>query len=123
MTTQVSQPLSNAEQVFKDLVWDPLIAAGEGALFTAIPVLNAPVLGAIDDGVIKLVSGWLFDQLRLLMDVTAIQLKNSAHQSAYESASEQLAVIADEQGVTSDAYVEARKTALADLARFTRLSQ
>lgn len=121
MTDSISKPLTEAEKLFKQLVWDPVIASGEASLFLAVPILNAPVLGTLDNAVIQEISQWLFNQFRLFMDVTAIPLLNSAHQATYDRASEELSILADEKGVDSDEYLQARDRALADLSQFTRL--
>lgn len=121
MTTQGFRPLTQAEQIFHDLVWQPMIQAGESWLETEVPALNLPVLKQIDEGVIGLVADWAFAQLCLFVDVTAIKLVNAAHQSAYDRASLELAVIAQEKGINSNEFKTARAAATAALVQFTRL--
>jgi hypothetical protein len=113
--------LTTAEQIFKDLVWTPAILAGETWLEAEVPALNLPGLKQLDEEAIKALSNWLFSQVVLVIDIETIQLVNSEHQSAYDKASEALAVIAEENGVKSDEYKKAQSAALAELSRFTRI--
>lgn len=121
MSTGVTKTLSAAEQIFRDLVWTPVINAGEASLFLAFPALDAPVIGAVDKEIISLASDWAFNQLTLFMDITTIKLLNSAHQAAFDTASENLEVIAYDKGITSQEFIDARAVALSDLSKFTEL--
>ncbi len=112
-------PLSEAEQIFKSLIWDPLVLSGEASLFLAIPVLNTPILRKIETALIHKLSDWLWDQIRLLIDIEAIRLVNSEHQVAFANASLKLRVIALEKGIDSDEFKQARDSAARDLAKFT----
>ena len=122
MSESVSRPLTVAEQIFHDIIWNPLIMAGETALFTWAPILNAPVLGDIDKGVISVVSDYLFSQLVLFVDVTAIKFIDPAHQSAYDSASEALKIIAQEKGITSAEFLAAQAAAIKAMQSFVHLN-
>lgn len=121
MTTSVNAPLTKAEELFKTLIWDPMILAGESALFAAVPVLDAPILGTIDKAAINAASNWLYGQFVLLTDITTIKLLNSEAQTVFQNASELLAVIEIEKGIGSPEYAQAHATALADLSKFTRV--
>lgn len=123
MTTSAYAPLTQAQQIFKDLIWNPLIRAGETYIEGAVPALALPVLKQLDEGAINAISDWLFNQIVLVMDVTAIKLVNQAHQTAYDRASLELAIVAQEKGVTSDEFKKARDLAAAALAKFTQLPQ
>lgn len=123
MTTQVNPTLSAVEQVFKDVIWTPLIMAGETALFTYAPILDAPVLGEIDKELISLGSDWLFNQFIIFVDVTTIKFKNSEAQTAYDSASIQLQIILHSEGIDSDAYQQALQSAVTAQIALTRVSQ
>lgn len=100
-----------------------MIEAGEVWIEGAAPVLAAPVLKQLDEAAIGAVTDWVFNQLVLIIDIAAIKLINSAHQSAYDSASLQLAVIAQEKGITSDAFIQARKTAALAMSAFTEFGK
>ncbi len=120
MTTVAFRPLTTAEQIFKDLVWDPGIAAGELALETAVPLLDVPILKQLDEEAIKLLTDWLFNRWVLVVDIASIHLVDAVKQSAYDSASLNLKVIAHDKGISSDEYSKARDAVLADQSRFTR---
>ena len=123
MTTGVNAPLTEAQTLFYNLVWQPFLMMGETALFAAVPVLDAPVLGAIDKEIISQVSDFLFAQLVQWMDVTTIKFLNSIHQNAYESAQLKLNIIIQSQGINSDAFLKARDAEIAELILVTRANQ
>jgi hypothetical protein len=50
--------------------------------------------------------------------VTSIQLVGAERQAVWASANEQLAIIAQEKGVSSSEYQQALATAAADFAKF-----
>lgn len=119
MTTSSFSPLTTAETIFKEVVWDPLLKVGEAALFAEVPILDAPVLGTIDDIVIQAVGDLVFDKIRLLVDIAAIQLLNPIRQQAYANASLELKVIAEEKGADSDEFKQALAKAAAAQSAFT----
>ena len=99
-----------------------MIRAGETYIEGYVPFLALPVIKQLDEAAIGAITDALFNQLVLFVDVTAIQLINSAHQSAYDQASEQLVIIAQEKGLDSDDFKKAQATALVALSRFTQFS-
>lgn len=121
MANSASRVLTQVEQIFKSLIWDPMIQAGEVWIEGAVPFLDLPIIKQLDEAAISAIASAIFNQMVTLVDVAAIRLVNAEHQAAYDSASEQLAVIADEQGVTSDAFRQAQDKALASLAQFTHM--
>jgi hypothetical protein len=120
MSTIAFQPLTDVEKAFKAIVWDPLIKTGEVALAGAqasIPVLDLPIFTELEDDAIQAITDWAFNQLVELIDVTAIKLVKAEQQSAWETASAKLEILAAEQGVNSSAYQEALATEAADFAK------
>lgn len=119
MTTVAYAPLTQAEQVFKTLIWDPMIKAGEvwiaGAEAT-LPILDLPVIQGLEDDVLGIITDAIFSKLVLFIDITTIKLVNAELQSKWSTASESLAIIAQEQGATSDAYKKALAESAADFA-------
>ena len=125
MTAVAYGPLTAAEQVFKDLIWDPLVKAGEvyiDGLQASIPVLDWPIVQGIEKDAIGVITDAIFRQLALTVDLGAIQLVNAEAQSVYDASSEQLVVVATEQGVNSDAYRKALQAELQALAAFGHLA-
>lgn len=98
-----------------------MLKAGESWLEAEVPFLDLPVIKQLDEDTLNAVSEWSFSLLRTFIDVTAIKLVSAAHQSAYDKASLELAVVAQEQGITSDAYKKQRDISRADLSAFTRM--
>lgn len=121
MTDQAYKSLSHAEQVFKDIVWTPMLTLGENWLEAEVPFFALPVIKQLDEAAIKALTDILFNQMVEFIDVSAIRLVNTAHQAAYDKESERLVIIAAESGVTSDAYKKAQNQALIDMAKFTHI--
>lgn len=114
MTTSAYRPLTQVEQVFKQLIWTPMIKAGEVWIEGAVPFLALPVVKTLDEMAIEALTDAIFNQVVMLIDVTAIKLINVELQSKWASVSQTLAIIAQEQGVTSDVYQKALKEAADD---------
>lgn len=118
MSTSAYAPLTAAQQVFHDLIWLPMIQAGEKYIEAEVPVLALPIIKQLDEATIKALTDWAFSQLCLVIDIEAIQLVNSAHQTAYDTASLQLRVVAIDKGVQSAEYNASLTAALAALSAF-----
>jgi len=121
MTTSAYPTLTQAEIAFKEVVLIPLIKAGElwlDGMQAPIPVLNFPALEGLEDVAIEAIFDQIFSRIILFIDVTAIRLKNAQLQSKWESSSEVLSLIAQEQGASSDAYKKALSQAASDFAAF-----
>lgn len=123
MTTSATPTMSTAQTLVYNLLWTPFIAMGETALFTAVPILNAPILGAIDKEAIQEVTDFIWYQLIQWADVTTIKFLNSEHESAYQSAQLKLNIIINSQGINSDAFIQARNAEIAAMVLATRLTQ
>lgn len=123
MTTSAYASLTAAQQIFKDLIWTPMIQAGETYIETAVPALSLPVVKQLDEYTINAITDMAFNSLMLVIDVEAIKLVNSAHQSAYDTASVQLLIVAQEKGIASSEYSQALSAAAAALSKFTRFGQ
>lgn len=121
MTTNAFPMLTAAEQIFYDVVWTPMLTAGESWIEVELPFLALPIVKQIDEAALKAVTDGIFNALVELIDVAAIKWKIAANESAYTVASLQLLIIAQESGINSDAYKKARDVAKAALAQFTRL--
>ena len=122
MTTSATPALSIAETIFKEVVWNPMIKAGEVWLAgaeAAIPILDLPIFQSLEDAEIEKLTDALFNLICLSVDVETIELLNPARQSAYESSSEALKLIADEKGTESDAYKQALSDAITAQVKLT----
>lgn len=121
MTTSAYPALTAAENAFKTIIWTPLIKTGELALDgvqAGIPLIDLSVFEDLEDDAINAITDAIFNQIVLFMDVTAIKIKNAQLQSKWTTASESLALIAQEQGSTSDAYKQALSQAATDFGNW-----
>lgn len=122
MTTSANPTLTNLEGIFSSLVWQPAITAGLTA-FYASPVGVFLLPGKIIiDWFVKRISDWIYQQLILFIDIADIRLTNALHQKAYDEASVQLLVIAQERGIGSAEFLAAQKIQQAKLAIFVSLT-
>ena len=64
----------------------------------------------------------LFSGFVLVVDVGAIQLLNTQHQSVYNDASLKLKIIAHDKGIESDEFKNAREVAKISMSKFTRVN-
>lgn len=99
-----------------------MITAGENWLEVEVPFLELPVIKQLDEAVINEITDALFNYVILVIDVTAIKLVNTIHQSAYDTASLKLRVIAQNEGINSDAYKQAREAELAAQSTWTNIA-
>jgi hypothetical protein len=115
MTNEVNKQLTITEQIFKDIVWDTALKAA---------TVNYPVLAVWPiSAFVNTISNYIFSGVKQVVDVGAIELLNSAHQSAYQKSSITLAVIAHDKGINSLEFINARKAALDAMAVFTQVNQ
>lgn len=118
MTTSAFPALTAVEQAFYTIVWTPMVKAGETWLETAVPALDFPILKQVDEAVLQSITDWVYGQVVEFVDISAIQLMNPILQNKWATASESLAIIAKEQGTSSDAYKQALSTAASDFAQW-----
>lgn len=119
MSNSTFPGLSTAEQIFKDLVWTPMITSGEAALIAAEGPIGA-VLGTIEKSVLNDISDALFMQLCLVIDIEAVQMVSAQAASAYADSSLRLKVVVQESGVQSVAYQSALAAERQALSAFTQ---
>lgn len=122
MTTSAFPILTSVEQVFYDLIWTPMFTAGENWLEVEVPLLDLPIVKQLDEAGLKVLSDAIFQQLTLFIDVSAIKLVNAARQNAYDNASLQLKIVAQTNGINSDAYKAQLASTLAAMSKFTDIA-
>ena len=122
MTTNPPSPaVGDIEDLFKSIVWDNLTQAALAALYVDVPFLNTPVLSWFVSLVFNGIVNKIYSLLILFIDLNAIQLINAENQQAYDNATVELKLIAQQQGSGSAAYQEAltnAKTAFSKLISF-----
>jgi len=122
LTTSAFPILTSVEQVFYDLIWTPMFTAGENWLEVEVPLLDLPIVKQLDEAGLKVLSDAIFQQLTLFIDVSAIKLVNAARQNAYDNASLQLKIVAQTNGINSDAYKAQLASTLAAMSKFTDIA-
>ncbi len=120
MSTQVNAGLATAEEIFKVLVWDTIVKAGLAALYAGSPLIAffKPAINFIANWI----GDWVYSQIRLVVDLTVIQLIDNQANEAFKKASVALAVIAHDKGTESDDYKTAREDAKEALSKFVRFN-
>jgi hypothetical protein len=120
MSDDAYKKLGLAEAIFKDLIWDNLIRAGKAALFSAAPWMSVWPLGPMINLLIDMFTDKLYEGLRLAIDLEAIVFVNEAHRRAYDKAAVTLKILAQEKGIDSPEFKNAKEYAKADLSKFVR---
>jgi uncharacterized protein (DUF2342 family) len=106
--------------VFKDLVWGAMVAAAKSALFAAVPWLAWGPLGVFLGWVIGMAADYLYDAVKMAIDLKLIVFKNEEHRKAFDAASVKLKIIAGGKGIDSPEFKEAREEHKKRLAEFVR---
>jgi len=99
-----------------------MFTAGENWLEVEVPLLDLPIVKQLDEAGLKVLSDAIFQQLTLFIDVSAIKLVNAARQNAYDNASLQLKIVAQTNGINSDAYKAQLASTLAAMSKFTDIA-
>lgn len=121
MTDSAYRKLSEAEQIFKDLVWDPMIRAGEWWIEGEVPLLDAPVIKQADEALINTIFDAIYQGIIKIIDIESIKMTSAARQTAYDASSIRLMVVASDSGIDSEEYRKARDEELVELAKFTHI--
>jgi hypothetical protein len=121
MTTSAFKPLTTAEKIFKDLVWDPMLKAGEKWLEGAVPFFSLPVVSSLEESVAQELSDAFYTQMCLLIDISVIKLVDEQHDKAFRDAATKLHLVADQYGPNSEEFQKENENAKSALAAvFTR---
>lgn len=120
MTDFAFRKLTEYEKIFKTLVWDVVIKAGETALEAYVPVLALPVIKQLDEAAIGAITDWVFSKLVLVVDIAAIRLTNELHQKAFDEAMVRLKLVSLSKGSDSEEYKKEIENAKIALSKFIR---
>jgi len=87
-------------------------------LIAQLPFLGWPIIGPIASIALNWIVGKVVDELALFIDFTAIAFRNDKARREFDRAGIALSIIAEQKGVESNEFKEAReqyKNALSDL--------
>lgn len=115
MTTEVNQPISKVEDLFKTLIWDSFVESEINSILGPIAWLLGPI--------VKMFTNGLYESIKTLIDVTLLPFINDEHKKAYDKASIELKVIAHDKGIDSPEYKDARNDAKIALSNFTQFNR
>lgn len=116
----MSESNSKFQAMFKDLVWDNAVEALRVIIFTRAPYLNFWPVKQIISAILTSFSDKLYSSIVLVADISLIKFKNEQHKRQFEAESIRLAVIAQNKGIDSQEFKDARQAAKIALSRFTR---
>jgi hypothetical protein len=108
--------------IFKELVWDVLVKAAIGQLFAALPFLAWGPIGIVVSWALTLFANKLYEGVKEFVNLQAIVLRNEAHQRAYDRASVSLKIIAQQKGIESPEFKNAREDHKKKLSEFVRFA-
>lgn len=109
MTDEASPGLKKVEDLFKGLAWDTLITAALAYFNIDFWPLNA---------VLTFFTNRVYEFLRLQFDLGTIVFTNAEHKRAFDSASVTLKIVAQDRGINSPEFMNAKENARLALARF-----
>lgn len=107
--------------IFKEFVWDAVVALAVKQLFTLVPFLAWGPIGVVVGWIAGLLADQLYKALKLFVDMNLIPLKNEKHRKAFDDAGVKLKIIAKGSGIDSAEFKGARdahKKALAEFVKF-----
>lgn len=121
--TKVAFPgLTKSEDLFKGIVWDNLIKAGTESLLKALPFLSIWPIGPIIRFVINKFSNYLFENLRLMVDLKAIAFVNDKDRKKFDEHAVKLKILERDYGLNSKQYKEERNKAHERFSQLVRYS-
>ena len=108
----------DAGDLFKSFVWDAIVKLVVGRLIAMIPFLGWGPIGIFTGWVVGIVMGWVYDAVKMAIDLQVIHFRNEEHQKAFDSASLKLKLIARDKGIHSPEFLIARQENAKALAVF-----
>lgn len=118
MTTQVDPTSAAIEDLYADMVWTPLTNSLIAMVFAAVPWLAIIPLSWIVSALIKALMGLLLKLMRLGADDVLIYFKNASHRAAFDDATVELKLLANEKGINSSDYLNNKQNARDSLSQF-----
>lgn len=103
-------------------MWDNLVEAVLERLFISMPLLAWGPIGVVVSWCITSIGEQLFKTLKVSVDITAIKLKNVEAQKQWESASVRLWFIAEDEGINSEKFKQAREYEKEAFAKFVHFN-
>ncbi len=113
-------PADKAIDLFKDLVFDPLVKYAIGYIVGLAPFLAFGPISFIIGQVVTYVAGIIYEQLKDTINLEVILLNNAAHHAAFVSAEIELKKIALTKGIDSPEFYDSREKHKIALAVFAR---
>lgn len=110
------------DDVFKELIWSAIKKAALAALFKAVPWLAWGPLGVAVGFVVGLAADYLYDAIKMTIDLKMIVFKNDQLRRAYDDASAKLAIIAHGKGIDSPEFKSAREEHKKKLSEFVKFA-
>lgn len=115
-----SGPADKGLDLFKDLIFDPLVKLAIGQIVGLAPFLSFGPVAFIVGQVVTYVAGKLYELLKDTINLEVILINNAAHHAAFVSASIDLKRIAQTKGIDSVEFNESREKHKIALAAFAR---
>lgn len=108
--------------LFKNLVWDNLIALGIEKLFRLLPFLGWGPIGFLVSKIIWKFSDVLFEVTDTFIDVKEIPIRNNNLRKEFDRESVKLMIIAREKGIDSIEFKTERENAKKSLSNLVRFN-
>lgn len=107
-------------QIFKDLLWDALVAAALKRLFAAVPWLGWGPIGVLVTWIVGMFADEIFSGMKLAVDLEVIAIRNEIHRREYTVAAVALRSAAINFGTESPQFKEMRLEKVKKLSEFVQ---
>jgi hypothetical protein len=113
-------PADKALDLFKDLVFDPLVKLAISRIIALAPWLSFGPISFIVGQVVTYVAGIVYEVMKDFINFEVILLRNAEHQKALIDALTALQKAAREKGTDSPEFRSLRESHKAALAKYAR---
>jgi len=119
---KVSIEAVDVGDLFKDLVWTAIKDLILSRLALMVPILMWGPIGIFTSFLVGIILSWVYDAVKMAIDLQVIKFTNEKHQAAYDRASIALKLIARDKGINSPEFQEARDVHKKELAVFVKFN-
>jgi len=119
---KVSIEAVDVGDLFKDLVWTAIKDLILSRLALMVPILMWGPIGIFTSFLVGIILSWVYDAVKMAIDLQVIKFTNEKHQAAYDRASIALKLIARDKGINSPEFKEARDVHKKELAVFVKFN-
>lgn len=115
-------PIEVGLDLFKALIWNSYVTELEAVIIADVPFFGLPIINTIFTYILVYFTDQLYAIISLGVEWSGDILVNDGLRATYESASEKLAILGKEKGITSPEFLAEKDKAISALAAFISFS-